>query len=103
MKAAISIILVVTQTTQSRANTSMNVRIVPEQALLACMVEIRPVVDRSLVARRSTEHLWSPGIQMGIEMDDGDRAVGAVHAAEQRERDSMVSAESDETWQCLAL
>ena len=37
-----------------------------------------------------------PGVQVGVEVDDGDRAVRGVHRAQQRERDRVVAAEGQQ-------
>jgi len=40
---------------------------------------------------------------MAVKVDDGDRTVGLVHAAEQGQRDGVVSAKGNDTGQGLAL
>ena len=67
------------------------------------MVEICTVVDGSLFARSAAEDFWAPGVQVGIEMNDADGAVGFVYGAEQRERDCMVTAQSDDTGEGFAF
>ena len=45
------------------------------------MVEIRSMVDGSDFARGATEDFRLPGIEMRVEVDYGDRTVGAVDGA----------------------
>jgi len=81
----------------------MDVGVVLEQTLLRGVVEVSAVVDAGLLGRSTAEDLWLPGVQVRVEVDDCDRAVGAVHAAEQRQGDGVVTAESDHTRERLAL
>ena len=68
-----------------------------------CVVEICTVVDGSLFARSAAEDFRAPGIQVGIEMNDADGAIGFVYGAEQRERDCMVTAQSDDAGKGFAF
>lgn len=69
----------------------MNISIVPQQTLLMRMEEVSPVVDTRLLCRTATEDFGFPGIEMGVEVDDGYGAVSAVHASEEREGDGVVA------------
>lgn len=81
----------------------MDIGIIGQQALLRGMVEVRAVVDAGDLAGRAAEDLWLPGIEMRIEVDDGDGAVGAVDGAEEGERDGVVAAEGDDAGEGLAV
>jgi len=70
LKATIPIILIITRSTQRRADTSMDIRIIGQQSLLRRMVEVRAVVDASYLAGRAAKDLWLPGIEMRVEVDD---------------------------------
>jgi hypothetical protein len=61
LKTTVSIVLVVRQSAEGCADTSMNVRIIPEKALLAGMVEIssiwRPSLLEPLLHQLKRRHL----------------------------------------------
>lgn len=40
---------------------------------------------------------------MRVEVNDGNGTIGLVHAPEQRESNGVVSAESDNSWESLAM
>lgn len=67
------------------------------------MVEICPVVDAGLLRWCSAEDLWFPRVEVGVEVDDGDGAVGAVDAAEEGEGYGVVAAEGDDPGECAAF
>lgn len=90
-ETTISIIIIVGQTAQSGSNSSVDVCVVPEQALLSSMEEVRAVVDTGNLGWCTTEDLWSPGIEVGVEVDDCDGAIGTVHASQQWKRDCVVT------------
>jgi len=60
LKAAVPVVLVVARPAQRRADPGVDVRVVPEQALLRGVVEVRPVVDAGHLGRRAAEHLGTP-------------------------------------------
>ena len=66
------------------------------------MVEVGSVVDGGLVGRGATKDFGSPGVEVGVEVEDGDGPVGAVDGAEERESDGVVAAEGDESGQRFA-
>src|SRR6187402_1761122 len=78
LKAAVSIVLIVTGTAQSCSNASMNVGVVGEQAFLGSMVEVCAVVYASNFTWRSSEDLGLPCVEMGVEVDHRNRTVSTV-------------------------
>lgn len=69
----------------------------------AILCHLLTVVDRRNFARRTAENLRLPRVKMTVEMDDGHRPIGAIHAAEQRQSDRVVTAHSDHTWEGLVF
>ena len=67
------------------------------------MIEVSPVVDARLMARGSAKNFGLPSIEMGVEVDDGDRSISAVHTSEEREGYGVVATKRDHTWECLAF
>jgi len=43
------------------------------------------------------------GVQMTVEMDNGDRSVRSVDGTEKGKRDSMITAKSDDSRQSLSI
>ena len=66
-----------------------------EQALLAGPAE------RGAVGERGAE-VGVPGVQVGVEVQHGDRAVVAVQRPQQRQRDGVVAAEGDQLGAAVA-
>ena len=56
----------------------MDVGVVGQEALGVGMVEVGAVVDGGLVGGGAAEDFGAPGVKVGVEVDDGDGAVGAV-------------------------
>ena len=83
-ESAIPIILIIAETTQRRSNTSMNIRIVPQQTLLTRMPKVRSMINASLFTRSASEDLWFPRVEVGIEVDYCDWAVRFIHASQER-------------------
>lgn len=81
----------------------MDVGVVLQQALLGSVVEVGAVVDASDLGRRATKDLGPPGVEVGVEVDDRDGAVGPVDGPQQGQRDGVVSSERDDPGQDLAL
>ena len=67
------------------------------------MVEVSAVVNGGLLGWRTTEDFRLPCIEMGVEVDDSDRAICTVHAAKKRKGDGVVAAQGDDTRESLAL
>lgn len=67
------------------------------------MVEISAVVDAGYFARRAAEHFRLPGVEVGIEMDDGDGPVGTVNRAQEGKCNGVVATEGDDSWERLAV
>ena len=67
------------------------------------MPEVSAVVDAGLLGGCTPEDLRLPGVQVRVEVDDRDRTVGTIHAAEQRQCDGVVAAQRDHTREGLAL
>ena len=82
LKPAITIMIIIAQPTQRRADPRMNIGIVGQQSLLVCVVEICTMIDGSLFARCAAKDFRAPGIKVGIEMNDADGAVGFGYGAE---------------------
>ena len=55
------------------------------------------MVDRCNFARGTAEDLWLPRVKVTVEVDDSHRSVCAVHAAEQRQSDGVITAHGDHT------
>lgn len=62
LEATVAVVLVVGQAGKRGADTSVDVGVVGEQALLSSMVEVRAVVDRSRLAGSAPEDLGPPGV-----------------------------------------
>lgn len=92
-KSAVSIIVVIAQSTQRRADPSVYVRIIRQQSLSVRVVEVRAVVYGGLKRRGSAEDFGLPGVEVGIEVYDADRTVGFVDGAQEGQRDGMVAAQ----------
>src|SRR5690349_16949082 len=61
------------------------------------------MVDSCLFRGRTAEYLWLPGVEMTVKMNDTNRAVGSVHAAEERKRDRVVATKGDYSWKSFAM
>lgn len=61
------------------------------------------MVDSGLVRGRATEHLGLPRVEMGVKVNDGDRAVRAVNRAQDGEDDRMIAAERDNAGMVLSV
>lgn len=62
------------------------------------MVEICTVVDACLSGGCAAKDLGPPCIQVRVEVDYCDGAIGSVDTAEQWERDGVVASKSDDAW-----
>ena len=71
----------------------MYVRVVRQQPLAVRVVEVCAVVDRGLRRGGSAEDFGLPGVEVGVEVDDADGAVGFVDGAQEGERDGVVAAQ----------
>ena len=80
---------------QRSPNTDMQAVLGVEQTLLTGPAE------RGAVGERGAE-VGVPGVQMGVEVQHGDRAVVAVQRAQQRQRDGVVTAEGDQLGAAVA-
>ena len=101
LEPAVSIIVVVAQPAQRRADPRVYVRIVRQQSLSVRVVEICAVVYRGLKRRGSAEDFGLPGVEVRVEMYDADGTVGFVDGAQERERDGVVAAEGYDAGQGL--
>jgi hypothetical protein len=81
----------------------MDVSVVCKESLLSSMVEVGSMVDAGNLAWGSSKNLWLPCVKMGIEVDDRDRTVSTVDGPEQRESDSVISTEGDDSGECLSV
>ena len=102
-EAAVAVVVVVRQSRQGGADAGVDVGVVGEEAFLGGPVEVRAVVDGGLLGRGAAEHLGPPGVEVAVEVDDADGAVGFVDAAEEGERDGVVAAEGDEAGEGFSL
>ena len=48
-----------------------------------CVVEVRPVINGGLNRGGSAEDFGLPSVEVGVEVDDADGAVGFVNGAEE--------------------
>ena len=122
LESDIAIVLIVGHAGQGCTDASMNIRVVLQQALHGRVVEVSAyrakdfrqrnvsntilchlltVVDRRNFARSTAKNLRLPCVKMTVEMDDSHRPIRAVHAAEQRQSDGVVTAHSDHTRESL--
>lgn len=60
----------------------MNIGIVGQKTFLSGVPEVGAVIDTGLFGGGTAEDFWFPGIEVGVEVDDGDGTVFAVDAAE---------------------
>lgn len=81
----------------------MDRRIVGDKTLLSCVVEVSTMVDGGLLGRTATEDLWFPGIKVRVEVKDSDWAICCGDAAEERQRDGVITSEGNQSWQSLAF
>lgn len=77
----------------------MNIRIVRQQALLMCVVEIGAVIDGGLFGGGAAEDFRSPGVEVRVEMDDADGTVGFIDGAEEGKSYGVVAAEGYDAWE----
>ncbi len=103
LKPAVPVVLVVARPAQRGADAGVDVGVVAQQALLGRVVEVRPVVDAGDLRGRAAEDLGAPRVQVAVEVDDRDGAVGAVDGAQQRQGDGVVAAEGDDARERLAV
>lgn len=66
LETNVAVVLIVRRTRKSGTDTSVDVRVVPQKTLHGSMVEIGTVVDRSNLARRTTEDLGLPGVAASL-------------------------------------
>ncbi len=90
-EATIAVVGVVAQPGQGGADPGVDVGVVGQQALLAGVVEVGAVVDGGLFTWGAAEHAGFPGVEVGVEVDYGDGAVGFVDGAEEGEGDGVVA------------
>jgi len=67
------------------------------------VVEICAVVDGSLFGGRAAKDFGSPGVEVGIKVDDTDGAVGLGDGTEEWQRYGVVPAQRDNAWEGLAI
>lgn len=103
LETNVSIIVIIGRSTQSGANTRMDVGVILEKTFHGCVIEVCSVVDACHLRRGSTEDLGLPGIEVRIEVDDRDGAVGTVERAQQREGDRVVTTHGDDARQGPAM
>lgn len=77
----------------------MNTCVLLDQTLLRCFPKERAVIDLALLChahRRVSLFHGRPGVEVSIEVDDGDGAVDLVQRAKDGEDNGMVSAQGDD-------
>ena len=79
----------------------MYVCVVRQQPFPVRVVEVRAVVDGGLGRRGPAEDFGPPGVEVRVEVDDADGAVGFVDGAEEGQRDGVVAAEGDDAGEGL--
>ncbi len=77
----------------------MDIRIVRQQALLVRVVEIGAVVDGRLFSGGTAKDFRFPCVEVRVEVDDADRAVGFINGTEKGKRDCVVAAEGYDAWE----
>lgn len=124
LESDIAIVLIVGHARERCPDTCMDVCVILQQALHSRMVEVSAyrakdacqrnlsntilcrvltVVDGCHLARSTAEDLWLPRVKVTVEMDDGHRSIRAVHAAEQRQSDGVITAHGDNTREGLVF
>jgi hypothetical protein len=103
LESAVPVVLIVAGAAERRADASVDVGVVAQQALLRGVVEVGAVVDAGHLGRGAAEHLRAPGVEMAVEVDYRHGAIGAVDGAEQRQGDGVVTTERDDAGQGLAV
>jgi hypothetical protein len=120
----IAIVLIIGQTRESGPDACMDVCVVLQQTLHGCVVKVGAyrakdtcqrnlsntilcrvltVVDRCDLARGTAKDLWLPRVKVTVEVDDGHRPIRAVHTAEQRQSDGVITAHGDHTREGLVF
>lgn len=61
------------------------------------------MIDSGLFGGCASEDLRLPGVEVAVEVNDGDLAVGAIDRPEKREDDGVVSAKRDDARVVLAV
>lgn len=118
LESDVAVILIVGHARERCPDTCMDVCVILQQALHSRMVEVSAyrakdtcqrnltdtivccvltVVDRCYLARSTAEDLRLPRVKVTVEMDDSHRPIRAVHAAEQRQSDGVITAHGDNT------
>lgn len=67
------------------------------------MIKIRAMIDRSLFGGCTAKDFWSPGVEVGIEVNNGDGSVGFVDRAKERKGDGVIAAEGNDARKGLFL
>lgn len=67
-----------------------------------CVVEVCAVVDGGLIGGRAAEDFRSPGVKVGVEVDDGNGTVGSCDGAEERKSDGVVAPQGDQSGESSA-
>ena len=86
-----------------KGTDTCNQQTISDQPLLACLVKVHAVIDSNLFRGYVSEHLWLPGVQVAVEVDDGDLAVGAIDRLEKQEDDGVVTTKHDDMQVVLAV
>lgn len=101
--------LIVPGSEQLRSQASMHARSLIYTSLAGCVPEERPMRNGRLLRRDARVSLVRiPGVQMRVQMDDGDRPVDSLERPQNREHDRVVAAERDNPWvspavRCIGL
>ena len=102
LEAAVAVVGVVGGAGEGGADARVDVGVIGEEALFVGVVEVGAVVDGGLVGWGAAEDFGAPGVEVGVEVDDGDGAVGARDGAEEGESDGVVAAKGDEAGEGFA-
>ena len=82
-EAAVAVVGVVARATQCSADAGVDGTVVGEKAFFGGPVEVRAVVYGCLLGGGAAKDLGLPGVEVRVEVDDGDGAVGFVDGAEE--------------------
>jgi hypothetical protein len=103
LESDIAVVVVVGQSAQRRTDARVDVGVVLQETFHRGVVEVCSVVDAGDFARGAAEDLGLPCVEMGVEVDHSDWTVSTVHGAQDGERDGVVAAHGDDTWEGLAF
>lgn len=81
----------------------MNVAVIGKETFLRSPIEVRTVVDGSLLGRCTAEYFGFPSVKVGVKVDDADGSIGSVDGSEKWQSDGMIATKRYDSRQCFAL